>query len=41
MGRNNRQRRKAKSREKLKRRMSDRSSSQAPGTWEELLVQAR
>ena len=41
MGRDNRQRRKAKSREKLKRRMRDRDSPQTPSTWEELLVQAR
>ncbi|WP_051393348.1 DUF2786 domain-containing protein [Glycomyces arizonensis] len=41
MGRENRLRRKAKSREKLKRRVSDRSSAQAPATWEELLARAR
>ncbi|WP_199041686.1 DUF2786 domain-containing protein [Glycomyces salinus] len=41
MGRNNRQRRKAKSREKLKHRSRERATGQSRSTWEELVVQAR
>ncbi|THV42153.1 DUF2786 domain-containing protein [Glycomyces buryatensis] len=41
MGRDNQKRRKAKSREKLKRRVRDRSSDRSTFTWEELVVQAR
>lgn len=41
MGRDDRRRRKDKSRERLKRRMGHRNPPQTPSTWEELLVQAR